>query len=226
MTVCWCGSTGAVSSSPGPRSPSTSGGSPGQPQTPGHAGGLDGTWASRTLDFKTVAAGPRIGRRAGHRAQASRSLRSPPAADGGRRPDVVETLHVPHALVPGLTARDLETDSFYRLLGRRRSCPASPTPRRASSRPPVDEWRGHQSASPWSAHLPLPCCPTWAARDAEGRVVEFTRFLSTGVTATASSPGCRWPAGLDGGQRAVDGSWSAATTVPGADTLAFDPYWS
>jgi GntR family transcriptional regulator len=195
-----------------------SGPAPGQGQGLG-VGGVDGTWASRTLDFKTVAAGPRIGRRLGT-APSEQILRITRLRTVDGDPMCVETLHVPHALVPGLTARDLETDSFYRLLSRRYEILL--TDASQSIEPTVvDEWEAELLGV--SVHTPALLFER-AARDADGRVVEFTRSVYRGDRyriftrlSLAAQP--------DGG-RVVDGSWSAATTVPGADTLVFDPYWS
>ncbi|SEO65056.1 GntR family transcriptional regulator [Actinacidiphila rubida] len=74
-----------------------------------------GTWASRVLEFTTVRAGARVGRR----------LRISPAAeiayiarlrlvDG--EPMAIEYLHVPAVLVPGLRPADMEAGDFYELL--------------------------------------------------------------------------------------------------------------
>ncbi|MBT2527905.1 GntR family transcriptional regulator [Streptomyces sp. ISL-99] len=71
-----------------------------------------GAWSSRLLEFTTVPAGARVGRR----------LRLSPAAaivyvarlrlvDGS--PMAIEHLHIPAALVPGLTARELEDGDLY-----------------------------------------------------------------------------------------------------------------
>ncbi|MEU9235945.1 GntR family transcriptional regulator [Streptomyces subrutilus] len=71
-----------------------------------------GAWASRLLEFTTVPAGARVGRR----------LRLSPAAqivyvarlrlvDG--YPMAIEHLHIPAALVPGLTSRELEQGDLY-----------------------------------------------------------------------------------------------------------------
>jgi GntR family transcriptional regulator len=73
------------------------------------------TPGSRTLEFRTVPAGARLGR----------ILHVSPSepvvcvmrlrlADG--EPMAVELLHVPEAFFPGLTARDLEEGSFYDLM--------------------------------------------------------------------------------------------------------------
>ncbi|MGH3659447.1 MAG: GntR family transcriptional regulator [Micromonosporaceae bacterium] len=72
---------------------------------------------SRTLSTGTISAGARLGRR----------LRVSPEeeilvfqrlrlADG--IPMALETLHVPHSLVPGLSGEDLERHSFYDLLAK------------------------------------------------------------------------------------------------------------
>lgn len=74
-----------------------------------------GTWASRVLEFTTVRAGARTGRK----------LHISPAAeityiarlrlvDG--EPMAIEHLHVPAAIVPGLRPADMESGDFYDLL--------------------------------------------------------------------------------------------------------------
>ncbi|WP_414719518.1 GntR family transcriptional regulator [Streptomyces sp.] len=74
-----------------------------------------GTWTSRLLEFTTMPAGARVGRK----------LRLSPAAeifyvarlrlvDGS--PMAIEHLHIPAALVPGLTARELEHGDLYQHL--------------------------------------------------------------------------------------------------------------
>lgn len=74
-----------------------------------------GDWLSRVLEFATVRAGARVGRK----------LRISPAAeivyiarlrlvDG--EPMAVEYLHVPAGLVPGLRAADMESGDFYAFL--------------------------------------------------------------------------------------------------------------
>ncbi|SNT36183.1 GntR family transcriptional regulator [Actinacidiphila glaucinigra] len=81
------------------------------PQASGH-------WLSRVLEFATVRAGARVGRK----------LRVSPAAeivyiarlrlvDG--EPMAVEYLHVPAELVPGLRAADMESGDFYACLRER-----------------------------------------------------------------------------------------------------------
>ncbi|MEU6258144.1 GntR family transcriptional regulator [Streptomyces sp. NPDC047043] len=71
-----------------------------------------GVWTSRLLEFTTIAAGARVGRK----------LRLSPAAeivyvarlrlvDGA--PMAIEHLHIPASLVPALTARELEAGDLY-----------------------------------------------------------------------------------------------------------------
>jgi GntR family transcriptional regulator len=76
------------------------------------------TPGSRTLEFQTVPAGARLGRilhvSPSERVLAVKRLRSADA-----EPMALELLHVPEALFPGLTARDLEESSFYDMLEER-----------------------------------------------------------------------------------------------------------
>ncbi|MET9223514.1 GntR family transcriptional regulator [Streptomyces sp. NPDC003300] len=182
-------------------------------------GGVDGAWTSRTVEFTAMAAGPRIGRRLGT-APADRILRIARLRLVDGDPMCVETLHVPLALVPGLTAHDLETDSFYRLLGSRYGILLT----RASQliEPTVvDEAEAELLGVP--VHTPALLFER-AARDADGRVVEFTRSVYRGdryriLTELSLAPE------PDSG-RVLGGSWSAASRVPGADTLVLDPYWN
>jgi GntR family transcriptional regulator len=182
-------------------------------------GAVDGSWTSRTVDFHTVAAGPRISRRLrvspGEPVLRITRLRM---VDGD--PMCLETLHVPQALVPGLAAADLETDSFYQLLGRRFGI--LPTDAAQTIEPTVvDESEAELLGVPLHAPALLFERET---RDADGRVVEFTHSVYRGdryriltQLSLAARP--------DNG-RVVGGSWSAASTVPGADTLVLDPYWT
>lgn len=77
-----------------------------------------GSWASRVLEFTTVQAGARVGRR----------LHISPAAEityiarlrlVDDEPMAIEYLHVPAALVPGLRAEDMESGDFYDFLRER-----------------------------------------------------------------------------------------------------------
>jgi GntR family transcriptional regulator len=76
------------------------------------------TPGSRTLEFRTIAAGARLGRILHvSPSEPVLSVKRLRLADG--EPMAVELLHVRAALFPGLTARDLEESSFYDLLERR-----------------------------------------------------------------------------------------------------------
>ncbi|WP_031515689.1 GntR family transcriptional regulator [Streptomyces sp. NRRL F-5123] len=77
-----------------------------------------GTWASRVLEFTTVQAGARVGRR----------LHISPAAEityiarlrlVDDEPMAIEYLHVPAAIVPGLGPGDMESGDFYDFLRER-----------------------------------------------------------------------------------------------------------
>jgi GntR family transcriptional regulator len=77
-----------------------------------------GAWSSRLLEFATITAGARVGRK----------LRLSPAADivyAARlrlvdgAPMAIEHLHIPADLVPALTARELETGDLYEHLRKR-----------------------------------------------------------------------------------------------------------
>ncbi len=76
------------------------------------------TPASRTLELRTIPAGARLGRilhvSPSEPVVAVKRLR---LADGD--PMAIELLHTRSSLVPGLTARDLEENSFYDLLSSR-----------------------------------------------------------------------------------------------------------
>ena len=76
------------------------------------------TPGSRTLEFRTITAGARLGRILYvSPSEPVLSVKRLRLADG--EPMAVELLHVPEALFPGLTAADLEESSFYDLLGNR-----------------------------------------------------------------------------------------------------------
>ncbi|CAG6396087.1 GntR family transcriptional regulator [Streptomyces cocklensis] len=77
-----------------------------------------GSWASKVLEFTTVQAGARVGRR----------LHISPAAEityiarlrlVDDEPMAIEYLHVPAALVPGLRPEDMESGDFYDFLRER-----------------------------------------------------------------------------------------------------------
>src|SRR5262245_53465880 len=76
------------------------------------------TPGSRTLEFRTIPAGARLGRILHvSPSEPVLSVKRLRLADG--EPMAVELLHVRASLFPGMTARDLEVSSFYDLLERR-----------------------------------------------------------------------------------------------------------
>ncbi len=182
-------------------------------------GAVDGTWTSRTVDFRATVAGPRIS----HRLRVSPGepvLRITRLRFVDGDPMCLETLHVPQALVPGLTARDLETESFYQLLGSRFGVLL--TDASQSIEPTVvDQTEAELLGVPLHAPALLFERET---RDADGRVVEFTHSVYRGDRyriLTRLSLAARPERG-----QLLGGSWTAASTVPGADTLVLDPYWT
>jgi GntR family transcriptional regulator len=74
--------------------------------------------SSKTLELKTVAAGARLGRLL-HVSPSERIVVVTRLRYADRETMAIETLHVAEALVPGLTAKDLEQHSFYELLEER-----------------------------------------------------------------------------------------------------------
>lgn len=74
--------------------------------------------SSKTLDLKTVAAGARLGRLL-HVSPSEQIVVVTRLRYADRETMAIETLHVCEALVPGLTAKDLEQHSFYELLEER-----------------------------------------------------------------------------------------------------------
>ena len=74
--------------------------------------------SSKTLELKTVAAGARLGRLL-HVSPSEQIVVVTRLRYADRETMAIETLHVCEALVPGLTAKDLEQHSFYELLEER-----------------------------------------------------------------------------------------------------------
>ncbi|WP_354637123.1 UTRA domain-containing protein [Kitasatospora camelliae] len=105
--------TQAEQAGPAPRLPSVTQITPLRVRPP-----VDGTWTSRTVDHRVTVVGPRLGRRL-QVSPGEPVLRITRLRMVGGDPMGVERLHLPQALVPGLTAADLETGSFYRLPGDR-----------------------------------------------------------------------------------------------------------
>jgi GntR family transcriptional regulator len=74
--------------------------------------------SSKTLELETVAAGARLGRLL-HVSPSEQIVVVTRLRYADRETMAIETLHVAEALVPGLTAKDLEQHSFYELLEER-----------------------------------------------------------------------------------------------------------
>jgi GntR family transcriptional regulator len=138
------------------------------PPAPGH-------WTNRVLDHAVVPAGTAIGAR----------LRIAPAVPvlriARRRmvdgvPLALETIHVPHALVPGLDAADVEAGSFYALLRTRYGIV------------PTDADQEHEARSAGDREAAVLGIPVGApiltlerlTRDQHGRPVEYTRAAYRG----------------------------------------------
>jgi GntR family transcriptional regulator len=74
--------------------------------------------SSKTLEFKSVTAGARLGRLL-HVSPSEEIVVVTRLRYADRETMAIETLHVAESLVPGLTAKDLEEHSFYELLEER-----------------------------------------------------------------------------------------------------------
>ena len=140
------------------------------------------TPGSRTLEFRTIPAGARLGRilhvSPSEPVLAVKRLR---LADG--EPMAMELLHVPEALFPGLTARDLEESSFYDLLAQ----PLRDRDRRRHADRGADR---HERRGVVGARRPAALAGAAVrARDARPRAARWSssRARSTAATATASS---------------------------------------
>ncbi|MER8188089.1 GntR family transcriptional regulator [Kitasatospora sp. NPDC094015] len=188
---------------------------PGEGPVPRTAGAA-GTWTSRTVDFARISAGARVGRRL-RLAPASPVLRITRLRLVDGQPMSVETLYVPESAVPGLTARDLEENSFYDLLERRYGIGVTEAVQ--TIEPTVtDEQEAELLDVP--AHFPALLFER-VTEDERGTVVEFTRSVYRGdryrIVSRLSLAG--------GGQgRVLSGGW--ATAGPGPDALPADPFLS
>ncbi len=137
--------------------------------------GVTGTWSSRTVDFTRISAGARVGRR----------LRLAPSApvlrvvrlrlvDG--EPVSLDTLYLPEALVPGLTAQDLEQHSFYDLLESRYGIGVTSAVQTIEPTVTDEEEAGLLGVP---AHFPALLFER-VTEDADGRVVEFAHAVYRG----------------------------------------------
>lgn len=137
--------------------------------------GVSGVWSSRIVDFTRISAGARVGRR----------LRLAPSApvlrvvrlrlvDG--EPMSLDTLYLPEALVPGLTAGDLEKHSFYDLLETRYGIGVTSAVQTIEPTVTDEEEAGLLGVP---AHFPALLFER-VTEDAEGRVVEFAHAVYRG----------------------------------------------
>ncbi|ALV53818.1 GntR family transcriptional regulator [Streptomyces sp. 4F] len=159
-----------------------------------------GVWTSRILEFRTLPAGARVGRR----------LRVSPAAEVryaarlrlvDRAPMAIEHLHLPAALVPGLAEAELEQGDLYEHFRDRHG---------------VRVGEAVQSVEPTvvtRAEAELLDVPELSpallferlTTDTEGRPVEYVRSVYRGdryriVSRLALGPSAPGPGGVEGGQ--------------------------
>ncbi|MFC1414211.1 GntR family transcriptional regulator [Streptacidiphilus sp. N1-12] len=181
--------------------------------------GVDGTWSSRTVDFRTISAGARVGRR----------LRLSPAAPVLRITRLrlvdqlrmsVDTLFLPEGLVPGLTAADLEQHSFYDLLESRYGVGVSEAVQ--TIEPTVTD-EDEAALLDVPVHFPALLFER-VTEDEAGRVVEFAHSLYRGdryriVSRLSLSKDRR-------GGRVLSGEWSTAAPAAGPSTLPTDPFFA
>jgi len=180
--------------------------------------GVDGAWSSRTVGFTTISAGARVGRR----------LRLAPAApvlrvtrlrlvDGA--PMSIDTLFLPAALVPGLTAEDLEQNSFYELLESRYGIGVSDAVQ--TIEPTVtDEEEAALLGVP--VHFPALLFER-VTEDEAGRVVEFAHSVYRGDRYRIVS---RLTLSKDRRRgRVLSGQWSTAA-APETGAMPLDPFFA
>jgi GntR family transcriptional regulator len=187
------------------------------PQTTHAVAGVNGTWSSRTVSFTTISAGARVGRR----------LRLAPSApvlrvarlrlvDG--EPMSVDTLYLPEHLVPGITARDLEENSFYELLETRYGIGVTDAVQ--TIEPTVtDEDEAELLGVP--LHFPALLFER-VTEDADGRVVEFAHSVYRGDRYRVVS---RLSLAKNRGGRVLAGEWTTGNGDSGTG-MPTDPYFA
>lgn len=150
---------------------------------------------SRTLSASAIVAGARLGRRLdvspSERVLVFRRLR---LADGD--PMALETLHVPEALVPGLTGEDLQDRSFYELLAARYGITVTAGVQTIEPTVTNEE----ESAALGVPHLSPAFLFELTTRTDGGRTIEFVRSVHRGdrskLTVELLPAGGRWRSGV------------------------------
>ena len=135
----------------------------------------EGVWESRTLEFERRSAGARLGRAL----QVSPSepivrVRRLRIVDGA--PLVVERLHVPDHFVPGITAADFESGSFYQLLHTRYGITMSRAAQSIEATVTDDQESAVLEVPPYSPALLFDV----TTRDTLDRIIEYTRAIYRG----------------------------------------------
>lgn len=145
------------------------------PVGPYAAPSAEGSWRSRVLEFAATPAGARLGAKL-RLSPANPVLRVVRLRLVDDEPMAIERLHLPHALVPDLTAPDLESGNFYQLLRLRYEVVVSDAVQ--TIEPTVcDQTEAELLGVP--LHMPALLFER-TATDATGRTVEFTRSIYRG----------------------------------------------
>ena len=181
--------------------------------------GVTGNWTSRTVDFTRISAGARVGRRL-RLAPSAPVLRATRLRLVDGEPISVETLHLPEALVPGLTAQDLADHSFYALLESRYGIGVHDALQ--TIEPTVtDEEEAALLGVP--QHFPALLFER-VTEDEQGRVVEFSHSVYRGdryrIVSRLSL------ARNDSGGRMLAGQWSTADPTEQGRGLPADPFFA
>jgi GntR family transcriptional regulator len=135
----------------------------------------EGHWLSRILEFSAAAAGPQLASRL-HLSPADPVLRVVRLRVVDDEPMAIERIHLPHVLVDGLVPADMESGSFYRFLRERFGVEVRSAVQ--TIEPTVtDETEAALLHVP--QHAPALLFER-TTRDANGRIVEFTRSIYRG----------------------------------------------
>lgn len=180
--------------------------------------GVDGVWSSRTIEFATVGAGVRVGRKL-NLAPAAQVLRIVRLRLVDGVPMALDTLFVPVALVPGLSAVDLEKNSFYELLESRYGigvCSAVQTIEPTAANPDEAALLGIAAYGPALLFERV-------TEDEDGRLVEFAHAVYRGDRYKIVSH-----LTLSGDHRrgrVLSGEWSTAA-APQLGTMPMEPFFA